>query len=120
MAFCFKRKESVAKAVRRLGCERIENARECLKDYRHAEAINCARKDIKKMRAVLRMVRTSIARKEFRRCTKLLREAASHLAATRDAYVKANALKSSGSFQRTACTGSFTPYSLTLATRLRR
>ena len=92
MAFCFKRKESVAKGVRRLGRQRIENALECLKDCRHAEAIHCARKDIKKARAVLRMVRSNIVRKEFRRFTKLLREAASHLAAPRDAYVKAKAL----------------------------
>jgi CHAD domain-containing protein len=92
MAFCFKRKESVAKGVRRLGRHRIENALECLKDCRHAEAIHCARKDIKKARAVLRMVRSNIVRKEFRRFTKLLREAASHLAAPRDAYVKAKAL----------------------------
>jgi hypothetical protein len=39
------------------------------------------------------MVRPNIVRKEFRRFTKLLREAANHLAAPRDAYVKANALK---------------------------
>ena len=92
MDFRFKRKESVAKGVRRLGRQRIENALECLKDCRQAEAIHCARKDIKKARAVLRMVRPNIVRKEFRQFTKLLREAASHLAATRDAYVKAKAL----------------------------
>jgi len=93
MAFCFKRRESVAKAIRRLGCERIESARECLRDCHRAEAVHCARKDIKKTRAVLRLARTSLARKDFRRLTKRLREAASRLAALRDAYVKARTLK---------------------------
>ena len=83
----------MAKAIGRLGRERIESAVECLNDCGHAEAIHCARKDIKKARAVLRMVRANIAGKEFRRLTRLLREAASHLAAPRDAYVKAKTLK---------------------------
>ena len=93
MAFCFKKRESVSKAIRRLGRERVENALECLKDCHHAEAIHCARKDIKKVRAVLRLVHTQIERKEFRRVIKLLREAAKDLAAPRDAYVKAKTLR---------------------------
>jgi len=92
MAFCFKRRESVAKATRRLGRERIESALDGLKDCSRAEAIHCARKDIKKTRAVLRVVRTAIAKKDFRRFTKLLREAANHLAPPRDAFVKAKTL----------------------------
>lgn len=93
MAYRFKRKESAAKAVRRLSCERIEHAFECLKESDHVEAIHCARKDIKKVRAVLRMARPRIAPKEFRRLTGRLREAASHLAAPRDAYIKAQTLR---------------------------
>ena len=49
------RRESVSKAVRRLGRGRIRDALECLKDCDRAEAIHCSRKDIKKVRAVLRM-----------------------------------------------------------------
>ena len=93
MAFCFKRKESAAKAVRRLGRERIENALECLKDCAHAEAVHCARKDIKKVRAVLRLVQAEIAKKQFSRLTRLLRQAAKHLAGPRDAYIKAKTLR---------------------------
>ncbi len=92
MAFCFKRKESLPKAIRRLGRKRIEDALECLKDCRHGEAIHCARKDIKKVRAVLRLVRTEIERKEFRLLAKLLRQAAKLLAAPRDAHVKMKTL----------------------------
>src|SRR6185436_13941367 len=93
MPFCFKKKESVAKAVRRLGCERVESALKCLKDCEHAEAIHGARKDIKRVRAVLRLVRTEISKKEYGRVIGLLREAANHLAPTRDAYVRVRTLK---------------------------
>ena len=92
MAFHFKRKESVSKAVCRLARERIDDALECLKDCEDGEAIHCARKDIKKIRAVLRLVRTRIGKKEFRQVTKPLREAAQRLAPPRDAYVKMTTL----------------------------
>jgi CHAD domain-containing protein len=93
MAFCFHRRESVQKAIGRLGLERIENALECQKDCGRAEAVHCARKDIKKVRAVLRLVRTGIAKKKFGRLAKLLREAANQLAVLRDAYIRAKTLQ---------------------------
>src|ERR1051325_4660208 len=93
MAFRFKRKESVTKAARRLGRGRAEGALQCLEDCSQAEAIHCVRKEIKKARAVLRLVRANITKKACRRLTALLREAANHLAATRDAYVTTKALK---------------------------
>src|SRR5262245_24334130 len=93
MAFCFKKRESVAKAVPRLTRERIEHGLECLKECERAEAIHCARKDIKKVRAVFRLVRTEIPKKAFCRITDLLREAADQLAAPRDAYVKLRTLR---------------------------
>jgi CHAD domain-containing protein len=93
MAFCFKRKEPVSRAIRRLGRERIKDALECLDDHRRGESIHCARKGIKKVRAVLRLVRTEIPKKDFRRMTRLLREAANRLAAPRDALVKAATLR---------------------------
>jgi CHAD domain-containing protein len=93
MAYCFKRKESVSKAVRRMGRERIEHALECLKECDRAEAIHCARKDIKKVRAVVRMVRSRIAKNDFRRLTGMLRDAAAYLAASRDACIKAQTLR---------------------------
>jgi CHAD domain-containing protein len=92
MAFCFKRREPVAKAIGRLGCQRIESALECLKDCARAETIHGARKDIKRTRALLRLARAGIARKDSRRFTRLLREAASGLAPPRDAYIRAKTL----------------------------
>jgi CHAD domain-containing protein len=93
MAFCFQKTESVAKAFHRLGRGRIENALECLRDCGHAEAIHCARKDIKKLRAVLRLLEAGLGKKARARLTGLLREAANHLAPPRDAYIKVKTVK---------------------------
>ena len=93
MAFCLKKKESISKATRRLGRERLEDAVACLKEGHRAEAIHCARKDIKKVRAVMRLVRPRIKKKKFVRLTRPLRDAANHLAAPRDAYIKAQTLR---------------------------
>jgi CHAD domain-containing protein len=94
MGFCFKRKEAVPKGVRRLAAERIEAALESLKDYRRPGAIHGVRKDIKKVRAVLRLAKERIPKKVYRRQNKVLRKAAQRLAPTRDAYVKGAALRS--------------------------
>jgi CHAD domain-containing protein len=93
MAFCFKRRESVPKGIRRLGRERIDNVLKCLKKPRRSEAIHGARKDIKKVRAVLRLVRTKIRQKDYHRLITLLREAANQLAPPRDAYIRTKTLR---------------------------
>jgi CHAD domain-containing protein len=93
MAFCFKKRESVRKGIHRIGRERIDHMRECMSEGDCIEAIHCARKDIKKVRAVMRMVRTKLRKKDFDRINDLLREAAEHLAAPRDAYVRTVTLK---------------------------
>jgi CHAD domain-containing protein len=93
MAFRFKRKESVSKAIRRLGRKRIKAAIKCLKDNGQPEAIHCVRKEIKKTRAVLRLARTGIGKREYRTLNERLREAANCLSSLRDAYVKNIALK---------------------------
>jgi CHAD domain-containing protein len=93
MAFCFKRRESVPKGIRRLGRERIDDVIKCLKKPERAGAIHGARKDIKKVRAVLRLVRTKIRKKDYNRLINLLRKAAHELAPPRDAYVRTKTLR---------------------------
>jgi CHAD domain-containing protein len=88
MAFCFKRKEPISKAICRLGRERVADALNCLKNCNHREAIHCARKDIKKARALLQLVRAKIEEKTLRRLRKRLGRAAKSLAEPRDAYVQ--------------------------------
>jgi len=92
MSFCIKRKEPFSKAIQRIGHGRIRHALECLESCEHSESIHCARKDIKKVRAVLRLACDEIGRKDFRRVIKPLRKAAKCLAVPRDAYVRLNVL----------------------------
>src|SRR5690242_1783369 len=93
MSFRFRRKESVPKGLRRVAEERIESALSLLKDHHRPESVHAVRKDIKKVRAVLRLVRARIPSKAYRRQTDLLRKAADRLAGPRDAYVKGAALR---------------------------
>jgi CHAD domain-containing protein len=96
MPFCFKRKESVTKAVRRLCCERVETALECLGCKNRWEGVHDVRREIKKLRAILRLARGEIGKKIYRRHTDALRDAAKRLTAMRDAQVKLNALEELG------------------------
>jgi hypothetical protein len=57
MPFRFKKRESVAKAVRRLCCERLDDALETLEKGAKFEAVHGVRKEIKKLRAVLNIRR---------------------------------------------------------------
>ncbi len=92
MAIEFKKKESVRKAVKRLGRRHIDKALEELAHCERLEAVHGVRKRIKALRALLRLVRAAMASSDYRRCTETLREAARHLGAARDAHVKVNAL----------------------------
>ena len=93
MAFQFERKEAVKRGIRRLTEELIEDALDCLSQSRRPEAIHGVRKNIKKARAVLRMIRRNVPRKTYNRQIALLKEAAILLSAARDAYVKGAALE---------------------------
>jgi CHAD domain-containing protein len=91
MPFRFKRKESVRKAVRRMCCERLTDAIEPLHRSARFEAVHDVRKEIKKLRAVLRLVRAGIGKDAYNGHTNALRDAADGLTALRDAEVKLGA-----------------------------
>jgi CHAD domain-containing protein len=93
MAFEFKKKESVRKAVKRLGRRRIEKALRDLDHCDRLEAVHEVRKKIKELRALLRLLRPAMTRSDYRSCSKPLRKAAGYLSAARDAQVKVNALE---------------------------
>lgn len=93
MPFRIKRKESVTKAVRRLCCERIDDALELLEKGNHYDAVHDVRKEIKKLRAVLRLVRSGIGETAYDETTAALRSAADRLNAMRDAQVQLAAMK---------------------------
>lgn len=84
--------ESAASGMRRAIAGRLEKAAERLREADDgdapAEAIHGARKDLKKARAALRLIREGIAEKTFKRENRALRDAGRLLSASRDAEVK--------------------------------
>jgi CHAD domain-containing protein len=94
MPFHFKRKEPVSKAVRRLCRERIDGALRSLKTGNHRETVHNVRKEIKKFRAVLRLMRGEIGRTGYRKNARALRSAAGLMTAMRDAQAQLNAFQS--------------------------
>jgi CHAD domain-containing protein len=93
MPFHFKKSESPAKAVRRVCREHLGEALECLRKSRHSAAIHGVRKEIKKLRALIRLVRGGISRGDYRKTEDALRRAADQLAAPRDARVMLQAFE---------------------------
>jgi CYTH domain-containing protein/CHAD domain-containing protein len=95
-AYRLRRRERAAEGVRRIARERAESAREELSGVGDgeelAEAIHAARKDIKKLRAVLRLVRQGLGEEAFRAENRRYRDAGRLLAASRDAEVKVETL----------------------------
>ncbi len=96
-----KRKEGAADGLRRVARGRIEKAGERLHqvgDEELADAIHGARKDLKKVRAVLRLLRGELGRKRFKAENRRYRDAARLLAESRDAEVKLQTLRALGGY----------------------
>jgi CHAD domain-containing protein len=93
MPFHFKKAEPPGRAVRRVIREHTGEALKCLGKSRHPAAIHGVRKEIKKLRAIYRLVRGEIGRAAYRKATKALRRATDRLAASRDARVTLQALE---------------------------
>lgn len=91
MPFRFKKKESVAEGVRRLCCERLDDVLQLLEDGKRLEVVHHVRKEIKKLRAILRLTRGKIGESVYSENNGALREAAHLLTPYRDAQVKLSA-----------------------------
>ena len=89
--------EDAAAGVRRVIVGRLEKASERLREAGDgdalAESIHGARKDLKKARAALRLVREDLGEATFKRENRELRDAARLLSASRDAEVKLETLE---------------------------
>jgi CYTH domain-containing protein/CHAD domain-containing protein len=86
-----KPKEGAADGLRRVARGRAEKAVERLGEGAEddlAESVHGARKDLKKLRAVLRLLREELGHKRYRRENRRYRDAGRLLAASRDAEVK--------------------------------
>ncbi|HSS32761.1 MAG TPA: CHAD domain-containing protein [Solirubrobacterales bacterium] len=95
-AYRLKRKEGAADGLRRIARGRVKKATERLRDPSDeelAEAIHGARKDLKKVRAVLRLLREELGQKRFKAEDQRFRDAARLLAESRDAEVKLETLR---------------------------
>ena len=92
MAYKFKRKESTTKALRRLCATRIEDALSQIKECHTLDAVHGVRKEIKKLRALLRLVEPGMRRADFRCLTRDLKKAARYFGPARDAHVTSQAL----------------------------
>src|SRR3954453_7178467 len=90
MSYRFVKRETVPDGLRRIARERIENALAELRgetDSSPEEAIHEARKDMKKLRAVLRLARDELGDDVYRRENACFRDAARKLSGVRDADV---------------------------------
>jgi CHAD domain-containing protein len=93
MPYRLKRKESVARAVRRIAAEQVDRAIAELTDPRmdRDTAVHQARKRFKKIRALLRLVRPALG-KTYAAENAWFRDAGGRLAAARDAAVMVETL----------------------------
>ncbi len=96
MSYRFEKDEGAGAGVRRIVLERLEHARAQLaRELKEEpeEAVHTARKDLKKARSAIRLVREELGRKGYRRDNELLRDAGLALSDVRDAAVSIETLE---------------------------
>src|ERR1700757_2487593 len=96
MAFQLKTGEKFAQGVRRIARKEIKTIVEHLEGQRgedEGRAVHEARKDLKKMRALLRLVRDQLGEEVYQRETRDFREVGRALSPRRDAQVLAKTLE---------------------------
>jgi CYTH domain-containing protein/CHAD domain-containing protein len=94
-AYRLKAKESPGEGMRRIALGRTEKALERLRGVDRDElagAIHGARKDLKKLRGLLRLVRAELGKKSFKAENRRYRDAGRLLSSSRDAEVKLETL----------------------------
>lgn len=94
MAYRFKSRKSVEQELRRIACQQIERASAELTDPEldPAKAVHQARKRLKKLRSLLRLVRPALDREVYKRWNLRFRDLGRSLADARDADVLLQAL----------------------------
>lgn len=88
MCYCFEQGDSVADNLRRIVHEQIDEARASLAATDAPDAaIHDVRKRLKKLRALVRLVRDEVGKDVYKRENACFRDAGRHLSGVRDAYV---------------------------------
>jgi CHAD domain-containing protein len=98
-SYRFRQDEEPAGGVRRIAVGRIDSALEHLRgevDEDRAAAVHESRKDLKKLRSLLRLVREELGDRVYRRENDRFREAGRLLSGARDAQVKVETLEALG------------------------
>ena len=97
MSYRLEAEEKPTAGIRRIALERAERAAERLREARAAEdpaaCIHAARKDLKKLRAAIRLIRRDLGDDLYQAANERYREAGRLLAASRDAEVKVETLE---------------------------
>lgn len=88
-----KKAEPTASTVKRLCRKQIANARGWVSQGNRPKAVHGMRKEIKRLRAAIQLVRQDVARKDYHRVNRGLRATARSLAASRDARVMLKAFE---------------------------
>lgn len=97
MAFRFNPTERIADGFQRIVAEQIARAQEILRNAsEESVAVHEARKSIKRLRALLRLVRPSIGEKTFKSENAFLRDIGLSLSGARDRFVLTETLKKLG------------------------
>lgn len=95
-SYRLKGKETPTEGIRRIALGRAQEAVEQLRDAKNgndfAASIHEARKDLKKLRSVLRLIREELGREVYRTENQRYRDAGRELGQSRDAEVKAETL----------------------------
>lgn len=95
MIYQFRNHEPPADAVRRVAREKVGSVNRCLSKVRKNldDCVHEARKDLKKLRALARIVRDTVGEEVYQQENRCYRDAARSLAPMRDAYVRLKLVK---------------------------
>ena len=94
MAFRFKPTETFDAGFQRIALEQIDRAQKVLRGSgEESVAVHEARKSLKRLRALLRLVRPAVGEKAFKAENAFLRDIANSLSGARDQFVLAQTLK---------------------------
>ncbi len=93
MAYQLEARETFSVGLKRIAAEELGGALEGLRGGGDHSTVHDARKRFKKLRAVLRLVRSDLGRRRYREANTLLRDAGRELSGLRDAQVLVETLE---------------------------
>src|SRR4051812_3510447 len=99
MAFQIDTHKNLAKQVRKVACKRLDKTRTALRTKSHDprtldKAVHPARRHIREVRALLRLVRDALGEKTYKRDNDTLRKVSRPLSEVRDATALVDAFRS--------------------------